>query len=389
MNNRLFLAVSSASLCTLALTLQAADPPTFEAALDHFLGQPQLETTPIFQGGRFPNVVVATDGTVLATWGVKQIRVRRSEDGGETWGDEINLDAPENAIHGGGVTVDETTGDIFLFVEAGHPPAPITVFRSQDHGLTWQVEQDVSIGADENNAAPSMHMNEAGISLRHGDHAGRLIRPSRSYAGGNDRKFWPGHYTNAIYSDDHGKTWKPSSPFPIMGTGEAALVELADGTIYYNSRRHHSTDGLTPRMRYSAYSDDGGHSWRDVAVSELLPDGNQDTDYGLMGGLVRLPVEGRDILIFSNVESEAGRRNGTLWASFDGGKTWPVKRLVTDGNFAYSSLNAGRPDTASEGWIYLLYEARGGTLARLNLSWLLAGEPTGDGSLPDWLPSAP
>jgi hypothetical protein len=34
-----------------------------------------------------PNVVVTTDGTVLATWGKKRVRVRRSDDGGETWVD--------------------------------------------------------------------------------------------------------------------------------------------------------------------------------------------------------------------------------------------------------------------------------------------------------------
>jgi sialidase-1 len=31
-----------------------------------------------------------------------------------------------------------------------------------------------------------------------------------------------------------------------------------------------------------------------------------------------------------------------VWASFDGGKTWPVKRLVDEGSFAYSSLVTGR-----------------------------------------------
>ena len=41
-----------------------------------------------------------------------------------------------------------------------------------------------------------------------------------------------------------------------------------------------------------------------------LPDGPQDTNYGLMAGLVRLPIEGEDILVFSNVDSPAGRKNG-------------------------------------------------------------------------------
>jgi sialidase-1 len=51
-------------------------------------------------------------------------------------------------------------------------------------------------------------------------------------------------------------------------------------------------------------------------------------------------------------------------------------------------MNAGRPGTPSEGWIYLFYEGGpqgGGSVARFNLSWLLEGEETGDGAMPDWL----
>ena len=78
------------------------------------------------------------------------------------------------------------------------------------------------------------------------------------------------------------------------------------------------------------------------------------------------------------------------WASFDGAKTWPIKRRVFEGPSAYSSLSAGRPGTPSEGWIYLLLEggkkvySGGGYLARFNLSWVLEGEKTGDGELPKW-----
>ena len=75
----------------------------------------------------------------------------------------------------------------------------------------------------------------------------------------------------------------------------------------------------------------------------------------------------------------------TVWASFDGGKSWPVKRLVFEGPGAYSSLDAGRPGTPSEGWIYLLFESGGGTMARFNLGWLLKGEKTGDGEVPAWV----
>ena len=113
----------------------------------------------------------------------------------------------------------------------------------------------------------------------------------------------------------------------------------------------------------------------------------QNGHFGMAGGLVRLPIAGRDILIYSNAdEPEFARNKMTVWASFDGGQTWPVKRLVYGGPSAYSSLNAGRPGTASEGWVYLQFEERqgGGQMARFNLAWLVDGVATGDGVVPDW-----
>ncbi len=149
--------------------------------------------------------------------------------------------------------------------------------------------------------------------------------------------------------------------------------------MYYNSRRHKSTDGLNPRRRYEAFSYDGGMTWENMSIIEQLPDGDQNRDYGLMGGLTRLPLKNHDVLLFSNIESAGGRHHGTVWASFDAGKTWPVKRLVDEGSFAYSSLVAGRPGTASEGYIYLFYESEGGAkMARFNLSWILDGRKITD-----------
>jgi sialidase-1 len=72
-----------------------------------------------------------------------------------------------------------------------------------------------------------------------------------------------------------------------------------------------------------------------------------------------------------------GREKITVWASFDGGRTWPAKRLVYDGPSAYSNLAAGRAGTPSQGKIFLLFE--GGPaghhsaiqVVAFNLSWLL------------------
>lgn len=370
-----------ASSLTLSATTSLADS-LFEAHLAPFMGKPKMEIQQVFTGSRMPNIVVTTKGTVLVTWGTSSVVARRSEDGGTTWGPEITIAKP--GFQGGGTTVDETSGDILAFVEDKHPPAPLTVYRSKDDGKTWNV-QKTTIEPDSKGNMPAMHMNEHGITLRHGKHRGRLIRPSRYYGKRNHRDEWPTHYTNAIYSDDGGKTWKTSDPFPENGTGEATIAELSDGTLYYNSRVHWQERPKNTRRRH-ARSTDGGHTWTDFRIVDILPDGHQHRSYGCMGGLTRLPVEGRDILVFSNIDTDnAKRENGTVWASFDGGKTWPVKRLVNPGSSAYSSLTSGRPGTPSEGWIYLHCESKGSKVARFNLSWILGGKSTGDGEIPEWV----
>lgn len=370
-----------ALLWTVAMGVSAADHP-FEGSLESFEGEPRFEIQQVFSGGRFPNVAVATDGSVLAVFGKDGVSLRRSEDGGKNWGELISIANP--GFMGGGVTVDEGTGDILAFVEERHPPAPLAVYRSRDHGKNWVKEGETRIEADSQGNAPSMHMNDHGITLRHGKYRGRLIRPSRFYGKRNHRDEWPHHYTNAIYSDDGGKSWKTSEPFPENGTGEACIVELGDGTLVYNSRVHWDKRPDFIHRR-EARSRDGGETWTDFRIVTALPDGQPNRSYGCMGGLARLPVAGKDILVYSNLDTkEPKRENGTIWASFDGGKTWPIKRLANPGPSAYSSMNAGRPGTPSEGWIYLMAESEGARVARFNLSWILEGEPTGDGEVPGW-----
>lgn len=367
---------------TLALCVPGFAENKFEGDLKPFLGEPEFEIQQVFSGSRFPNLAVATDGTVLAVFGKNGVSVRRSGDGGKTWGEEIVI---AKGFMGGGVTVDEGSGDILAFIEERHPPAPLSVYRSKDHGKTWNLQKDTVIKPDSQGHVPSMHMNEHGITLRHGDKKGRLVRPSRWYGKRNHRDEWPTHYTNSIYSDDGGQTWQASEPFPEMGTGEACIVELSDGSLYYNSRVHwDKRPDFTHRRE--ARSKDSGKTWSDFRIIEILPDGQQNRSYGCMGGLTRLPVAGKDILIFSNIETPNARReNGTVWASFDGGKTWPVKRLANPGASGYSSMNAGRPGTPSEGWIYFMPEAGGAKVARFNLSWIVkGGTATGDGEVPDW-----
>ena len=74
------------------------------------MGAADFEAHKLFEGERNPNIVVALDGTVVASWGEvennfalgkKGIRVRRSADGGRTWGPLITVAKPRG-VRGGG-----------------------------------------------------------------------------------------------------------------------------------------------------------------------------------------------------------------------------------------------------------------------------------------------
>jgi sialidase-1 len=401
--------------------LTAAGKPA-EGPLTAFLGEPLFQKQIIFDGDnrvREPYMAVAVDGTVLAMRNYEKL-LRRSEDGGLTWGEAF--EAPFGFLDTN-MIVDENTGHILsVRMWDGND----RLWRSTDHGKTW-TEEEITLKPNEvmkwieraglnergtweeqgQSGKYIMHGNagEAGITLRHGNHKGRLLvsatfRP-HAKEHPSDRKPVDAIYSCAIYSDDGGATWQVSGLFPEGTTEEAALAELKDGRIYYNSR---SCSGYYDKalarelrpdetFRREAWSYNGGETWEDLRVSRVLTDGGgYNRGYGMKGGLVRLPVKDRDILIYSNADTAGGAREKmTVWASFDGGDTWPVKRLVYAPHGAYSCLDAGRPGTPGEGVIYLLFEGGPGgqyaamQFARLNLSWLLQGEPTGDGQVPDWV----
>lgn len=393
-----------------------------EGQLAPFLGKPVFDKQFVFQGGdsnvREPYLAIALDGTLLAVRN-NQGRLRRSEDAGKSWGEIIDVAITHSDSN---LIVDENTGHILsVRMWDGND----RVIRSTDHGKTWTEEKiTIQLSATLNQMAKEgskvrgtkaanklgtyyLHANasESGVTLRHGKHQGRLIVSGtfRPHAKEHPSDRQPGDeiYSCAIFSDDGGATWQVSEFFPDPFTEEAALVELHDGRLYYNSRSHSGyydkafARKLRPdeTMRREAWSDDGGRTWKNLNISKVLPDGGgYGRGYGMKGGLTRLPIKGRDVLIFSNADTAGGDRSRmTVWASLDGGQTWPVKRLVYESFSAYSSLVAGRPGTPAEGLVFLLFE--GGPdgrysamqVARFNLSWILDGEKTGDGEVPKWV----
>ena len=357
----------------------------------------KMETLFVNQGDhqdiRLPKIVVANDGTLIAFAGLSRF-YRVSKDQGETWSDIQTVSAE---CAGGNVLLDRTTGDILIL----DPGPDVIAWRSQDTARTWQ-SQEVEFLPSQGDFGGTMG-SETGITLMHGKHRGRLILPTRFASPekrGNEGLAY--HYNSVYYSDDRGKTWRAGAPVQ-SGTGEAAVAELSDGSIYINSRAHMSSDD----RRRIAWSYDGGKTFVDWSASDELfetsgtepnlPD-RKKPSYGTSAGLTRMTdgtTEHEDVLLFSIANEGLRYPRGTVpktdnivdWtkiivmASFDGEETWPVSRHIPHGLGAvYSSITADQ-----DGTIYLLFEtsSRAGrvddvTFAKFNLAWLKEGNP------PDW-----
>ena len=179
---------------------QRADASAFKGH-PAFPGAPlSLPIQQLWKGGGGTSIVTARDGTVVAFQSMASNKIRRSTDGGVTWGADIEIGPGAtfaNAI------VDENSGDI-LYVK----PAKQWLWRSRDRGLTW-TRESMTVRPDGFGLVPNtVSSMQPGITLQFGSHKGRLLMPARvqgpKYS--NDVEWRPYHYSTAVYSDDGGKS---------------------------------------------------------------------------------------------------------------------------------------------------------------------------------------
>ena len=245
----------------------------------------------------------------------------------------------------------------------------LQLIHSRDGGRTWSDPVDLTCQVKADwmrfvGAGPG-----TGIQLREGQYRGRLLLPVYYH---NQHMVASG---GVIYSDDHGATWHMGASAndgrilgdtpiraetvtdPKANLGECQVTELPGGQVRIFLRNGYGKHTLT------ALSDDGGATWQDLKET-VLPDPQCQSH------ILRIQYRGKDLWLFSNPANPGSRVQGTVRASFDGGETWPVSRLVEPGEFAYSCMSL-LPD----GKIGLLYEGRNIDIRFLKFSpeWLLEG----------------
>lgn len=330
---------------------------------------------------RIPSLLVTPRGTVLAFCegrkaaggdsGDIDLVLRRSNDGGSTWGPlQVIADDGPHTMGNPCPVYDRQSGTIWMLMTRNHgqdkepqildgtskESRSVWVMKSTDEGQSWSPR--VEITPQVKRPDWTWYATGPGVSIQL--QSGRLVVPCDHFLAKS--KVGRSH---VIYSDDHGASWKIGG---VAGerVNECQVAELSDRSLVLNMRNHPARRG---DGRAIATSSDEGLTWTPPITDLNL------IEPGCQASLISLKDEqGRasNRLLFSNPAS-AKRELMKVRLSENGGRSWPRAKTLHPGPSAYSCL-ASLADRAAG----CLYE-RGDrspyeriTFARFDLDWLAA-----------------
>ncbi|MFO0864871.1 MAG: sialidase family protein [Gemmataceae bacterium] len=324
------------------------------------------------QGGyalyRIPGIVTTAKGTVLAycearkngasDWGVIDLMVRRSTNGGKTWDAAKLLPQPEGPFPRNPIAVKRKIGkdgevtfnNAVMIAEKSGPVHLLFCVqygrcfhcRSDDDGRTFGKPVEITDAiAPLKKTYPWQVVATGpghGIELKNG----RLLVPIWLSTGetGAHRP----SVVSTLYCDDSGKTWNVGeivAKHPdLANPSETVAVELGDGSVMLNIRNE-----AKERRRAVAIGKDGATGWSKPQFDDAL------IDPVCMGSILRLGPPEKKQILFANPNDAKARKNLTLRLSNDDGKTWPASVAIEPGPSAYSDLAL-----AADGTILCFYE---------------------------------
>lgn len=289
------------------------------------------QDSPFYGCFRIPALVRAPTGDLLAfaegrhpgcedhQW--NDLVVKRSTDGGHTWGPSnvtvvYGESTPTSFVTCGNPApvVDATTNTLLLPFCRNNKE--VLLLESTDWGHSWSDKP--------RNLSPSVVPKDwtwvatgppGGIQLA----SGRLVVPSDWGTGS-------GGGSHAMISDDHGKTWSNSALIPNGNECQAAVTK--NGSLIMSMR--------TPKPhRQWSVSSDGGSTWAAPTSNPAI------NEVACEGSIVALPdFPGGELLVLSSAFDTASRSNMTLHVSRDSGASFTPLINVYPGESAYSSLVA-------------------------------------------------
>lgn len=276
---------------------------------------------------------------------------RHSDDNGATWSTHkmvVGTEADHALVGGnhgfGDVSLVECASGKIVAIMVGGPgyfgstpsnPIVPAIITSTDGGDTWSAPRTLTdelykTTYKEGAVQGSFAGSGRGLMLqRQKDKQlnGRIMfAMSHRFANNNVQEY-------IIYSDDEGNTWKFSTQSAYSGGDESKLVELADGTVMISVRQN--------GQRGYNKSTDGGVTWGTQAKWADI-NGN-----ACNGDILYV---NKHVMLHS-YPNDGKRKNVTIKASFDGGKSWSNPYVVCAPSSCYSTM-----DVTKDGDIAIFYE---------------------------------
>ena len=317
---------------------------------------------------RIPGIIATDKGTLIAVYdnryvnsgdlpGNIDVGMSRSVDGGKSWEPmKVIMDMGEphanNGVGDPAILFDPITKKIWvaaLWSKGNHSIAgsgpglspdetgQFVLVNSSDDGLTWSAP--INITAQVKNPIWKILFQGPGNGIAMQD--GTLVFPAQYWDASN----MP--YSTFIYSKDQGLTWKRANAAgPKSNTTESQIVETTPGTLMLNMRDNRGG------FRSVATTNDLGNSWSIHPTSY-----NTLIDPVCMGSLIKanVNVNGtlKDVLFFSNPNSNSSRSDITIKASLDNGQTWqPANQLLIDSRTCYGYSSLTKIDNQTIGILY-------------------------------------
>ena len=319
-----------------------------------------------YQLYRLPGIVVTAKDTVIVYGEARRteinqdgsgttndecemdLYVRRSTDGGETFGEHIWIaKGAEYYANGYGETIDNpvmivgNNGRLHLLFCCNAGKSGHFYCYSEDDGVTWSTPRDIS--ADFGDFSFQMMAFGPGHGICKED--GTLIVSAWVYNGT--------YRVYTVYSTDNGTTWKIGQKVS-ENRDETCLVGLSGGAVLMNSRQHTLPSETSPYRRLS-WSLTGISDWSSSKANETL------IDPACAGGMCSVDLEGLPYaVLFTNNASRTKRDHLTVRCSFDDGQTWEKSLLIDELAGGYSDIAVD-----SKGKVYVIYEKAMGSRVHL------------------------
>lgn len=324
---------------------------------------------------RIPGIVTTNNGTLIGVYDVRHnnstdlqeyvdIGLSRSTDKGQTWepmriamsfGENDGLPLAQNGVGDPCILYDPNTSTVWLVAAWAHGfgnqrawrasqpgmakeyTAQLMLAKSTDDGRTWSTPRNIT----EQVKKPEWYFLLQGPGMGITTDDGTLVFPIQYI--GSDRTPNAG----VMYSTDGGDTWTVNN-HARTNTTESQVAEVEPGVLMLNMRDNRGGS----RAVYT--TTDFGLTWKEhessrTALREPI----------CMASLIHVKAEenalGRDLLLFSNPDTNKERKNITIKASLDGGYTWMEanQMLLDEGvGWGYSCLTMVDSETVG-----ILYES--------------------------------